>query len=142
MRIVSFGKMDWKLFEETVSGKAKIMEEQNQNQDLYHIDFMRTLWQNTYRGTVFDSMDRYVATIRMLLGVPIPREELPENAPVVAPLVTVLIEDTILTPLEIIDFETILSKLILQKASSQDFRPDRCMFFYPSPADAAQSTEK
>ena len=24
------------------------------NQDPYHIDLMRTLWENTYRGTVFD----------------------------------------------------------------------------------------
>lgn len=114
-------------------------QNQNQNQDMYHIDFMRTLWQNTYRGTVFDYMDRYVATIRMLLGVPIPREELPENAPVVAPLVTVLVEDTILAPVDIIDFETVMSRLIIQKATSPDFRPDRCMFFYPSPADSAEN---
>ena len=34
------------------------------NQDPYHIDLMRTLWENTYRGTVFDYKEQYVATIR------------------------------------------------------------------------------
>lgn len=114
-------------------------ETQNQNQEMYHIDFMRTLWQNTYRGTVFDYMDRYIATIRMIFGVPIDREELPENAPVVAPLITVLVEDTILEPVDIIDFETVMSRLIVKKASSAEFRPDRCMFFYPSPAEALEN---
>ena len=33
------------------------------NQDPYHIDLMRTLWENTYRGTVFDYKEQYVATI-------------------------------------------------------------------------------
>ena len=38
------------------------------NQDPYHIDLMRTLWENTYRGTVFDYKEQYVATIRLILS--------------------------------------------------------------------------
>lgn len=110
------------------------MAEEN-SQEMYHIDFMRTLWENTYRGTIFDAMDNYVATIRMILGIPLDREQLPENAPEVAPLVTVLVEDTILTPKDVLDFETVISRVIIKKASSEYFHPDRCMFFYPSPAD-------
>lgn len=107
-----------------------------EQQDLYHIDFMRTLWENTYRGTVFDCTDRYVATIRMIFGIPIDREKLPANAPEVAPLVTVLVEDTILTPKDVLDFESVMSKIIVKKASSEYFHPDRCVFFYPSPSES------
>ena len=66
------------------------------NQDPYHIDLMRTLWENTYRGTVFDYKEQYVATIRLILSIPLDRSEVPENAPKVNPSVIVLIEDTIL----------------------------------------------
>lgn len=110
-----------------------------EQQELYHIDFMRTLWENTYRGTIFDCMNHYVATIRMVLSIPLDREELPENAPEVAPLIIVLVEDTILTPKDILDFETVMSRLIVKKASSEYFHPDRCMFFYPSPAESFEA---
>ena len=75
------------------------------NQDPYHIDLMRTLWENTYRGTVFDYKEQYVATIRLILSIPLDRSEVPENAPKVNPSVIVLIEDTILSPLEVVEFE-------------------------------------
>lgn len=45
------------------------------NQDPYHIDLMRTLWENTYRGTVFDYKEQYVATIRLILSIPLDRSE-------------------------------------------------------------------
>ena len=57
------------------------------NQDPYHIDLMRTLWENTYRGTVFDYKEQYVATIRLILSIPLDRSEVPENAPKVNPSV-------------------------------------------------------
>ena len=62
------------------------------NQDPYHIDLMRTLWENTYRGTVFDYKEQYVATIRLILSIPLDRSEVPENAPEVNPSVIVLID--------------------------------------------------
>lgn len=85
------------------------------NQDPYHIDLMRTLWENTYRGTVFDYKEQYVATIRLILSIPLDRSEVPENAPEVNPSVIVLIEDTILSPLEVVEFEQIMSKIITKK---------------------------
>ena len=48
------------------------------NQDPYHIDLMRTLWENTYRGTVFDYKEQYVATIRLILSIPLDRSEIPQ----------------------------------------------------------------
>lgn len=108
------------------------------NQDPYHIDLMRTLWENTYRGTVFDYKEQYVATIRLILSIPLDRSEVPENAPKVNPSVIVLIEDTILSPLEVVEFEQIMSKIITKKVSSEYFQPDRIMYFYPSPSDGAE----
>lgn len=103
--------------------------------DPYRVDLMRTLWENTYRGTIFDDKDQYVATIRIILSIPLDRSEVPDNAPVVAPVVIVLVEDTTITPLQIVDFEQTLSQIIIKKVMSEYFRPDRIMFFYPSPTD-------
>ena len=112
------------------------------NQDPYHIDLMRTLWENTYRGTVFDYKEQYVATIRLILSIPLDRSEVPENAPKVNPSVIVLIEDTILSPLEVVEFEQIMSKIITKKVSSEYFQPERIMYFYPSPSDDAETANR
>lgn len=112
------------------------------NQDPYHIDLMRTLWENTYRGTVFDYKEQYVATIRLILSIPLDRSEVPENAPKVNPSVIVLIEDTILSPLEVVEFEQIMSKIITKKVSSEYFQPDRIMYFYLSPSDGAETANR
>lgn len=112
------------------------------NQDPYHIDLMRTLWENTYRGTVFDYKEQYVATIRLILSIPLDRSEVPENAPEVNPSVIVLIEDTILSPLEVVEFEQIMSKIITKKVSSEYFQPDHIMYFYPSPSDGAETANR
>ena len=112
------------------------------NQDPYHIDLMRTLWENTYRGTVFDYKEQYVATIRLILSIPLDRSEVPENAPEVNPSVIVLIEDTILSPLEVVEFEQIMSKIITKKVSSEYFQPDRIMYFYTSPSDGAETANR
>ena len=112
------------------------------NQDPYHIDLMRTLWENTYRGTVFDYKEQYVATIRLILSIPLDRSEVPENAPEVNPSVIVLIEDTILSPLEVVEFEQIMSKIITKKVSSEYFQPDRIMYSYPSPSDGAETANR
>lgn len=112
------------------------------NQDPYHIDLMRTLWENTYRGTVFDYKEQYVATIRLILSIPLDRSEVPENAPKVNPSVIVLIEDTILSPLEVVEFEQIMSKIITKKVSSEYFQPDRIMYFYPNPSDGAETANR
>lgn len=112
------------------------------NQDPYHIDLMRTLWENTYRGTVFNYKEQYVATIRLILSIPLDRSEVPENAPKVNPSVIVLIEDTILSPLEVVEFEQIMSKIITKKVSSEYFQPDRIMYFYPSPSDGTETANR
>ena len=118
------------------------MAEEQQNQDLYHIDLMRTLWENTYRGTVFDYKEQYVATVRIIFSIPLDRSEVPENAPKVNPVIIVLVEDTILSPLEIVDFEQAMTPILAKRLTSNSFFPDRIMYFYPSPVDGAEIKDK
>ena len=112
------------------------------NQDPYRIDLMRTLWENTFRGTVFDYKDQYVATIRIVLSIPLDRSEVPENAPEVGPMILVLVEDTIISPLEVVDFETAMSQVVAKRISGPGFRPERILFFYPSPPEGAETNVK
>ena len=118
------------------------MAEEQQNQDLYHIDLMRTLWENTYRGTVFDYKEQYIATVRIIFSIPLGRSEVPENAPKVNPVIIVLVEDTILSPLEIVDFEQAMTPILAKRLTSDAFFPDRIMYFYPSPVDGAETKDK
>ena len=115
------------------------MAEEQQNQDVYHIDLMRTLSENTYRGTVFNYKDQYVATVRLIFSIPLDRSEVPENAPEVNPVIIVLVEDTALSPLEIVDFEQAMTPILAKRLTSEDFQPDRIMSFYPRPAEGAET---
>ena len=105
------------------------MAEEQQNQDVYHIDLMRTLWENTYRGTVFNYKDQYVATVRLIFSIPLDRSEVPENAPEVNPVIIVLVEDTALSPLEIVDFEQAMTPILAKRLTSEYFQPDRILKF-------------
>lgn len=51
----------------------------DEQQELYHVTLMRTLWENMYSGTVFDALDHYVARIRLVLGVPLDRASFPKT---------------------------------------------------------------
>ena len=46
-----------------------------EKQDPYRIEMMRTLWENNFRGTIFDYRDSYVATVRLIFSIPLDREE-------------------------------------------------------------------
>ncbi len=115
------------------------MEEKLENQDPYRIDLMRTLWENTYRGTIFDYKEQYVATVRLVFSIPLDRSEVPENAPEVNPMVIALVEDTTLSPIQVIDFEQAMTPILVKKLSSEYFQPDRILYFYPSPAEGAET---
>lgn len=112
---------------------------EQENKDMYHIQLMRTLWENTYRGRIYDYRDAYIATVRIIFSIPLDRSEVPENAPVVNPMVVVLVEDTVLSPIQVVDFETALTPILAKKLANTAFRPDRIVYFYPSPADGAET---
>ncbi|HBK28036.1 MAG TPA: hypothetical protein DDY92_05780 [Dialister sp.] len=116
-------------------------EEKLENQDPYRIDLMRTLWENTYRGTIFDYKEQYVATVRLIFSIPLDRSEVPDNAPEVNPMVIVLVEDTTLSPIQVVDFEQAMTPILAKKLANKYFQPDRIMYFYPSPADGAETNQ-
>ncbi len=101
----------------------------------YQLDLMRTLWDRTYRATIFNERDEYVATIRIILGVPLPAEQIPDNAPEVHDYLTVLVEDTVIKPEDIIAFEESVSQTLIAKSTSDTFQPTHTLFFYPSPSE-------
>lgn len=114
------------------------MQEEKQP-DLYRIDLMRTLWENTFRGTIFNYKEQYVATVRLIFSIPLDRSEVPANAPEVNPAIIVLVEDTILSPIEIVDFEQAMTPILAKRIANKYFQPDRIMYFYPSPVDGAET---
>lgn len=111
------------------------MENQEQQKEKFEVNLKRTLWNHTYRGTVCNDMDQYLATIRVILGIPMDRDQVPENAPTVYEYITVLVEDAALEAEQIIDFESTLAPILMKKISGPAFRPQHCFFFYPSPND-------
>lgn len=101
----------------------------------YKLDLMRTLWDRTYRATVFNERDEYVATIRIILGIPLSSDQVPEGAPEVHDYLIVLVEDTVIHPEDIIAFEDSLSRTLIAKSTSETFHPAHSLFFYPSPSE-------
>lgn len=97
------------------------------------IALARTLWVNTYRGKVTDECGEYVATLRIIPGLPLDRCEVPEDAPEVQPYISVLVEDATITVEEMVPFETKVADTLLFQLRDQNFKPELCQFFYPSP---------
>ena len=109
-----------------------------EKQDPYRIEMMRTLWENNFRGTIFDYRDSYVATVRLIFSIPLDREEVPENAPVVDPMIFVLVEDTVLKPMEVVAFEEAMTPILAKKLPSNVFTPVRSFYYYPTRPARAQ----
>lgn len=101
----------------------------------YRIQVTRTLWHNTYRGKVTDEAGDYIATVTIILGIPLDRSEVPDNAPEVAPYLTVQVEEAIMDEDALISFEAGLSDLLLAQLQGEYFKPEYCHFTYPSPAE-------
>lgn len=96
------------------------------------IKLMATLWENTYRVMVEDPESNYIATVRVIVNLPLDKELLPENAPSVEAQLLALVEDSILSSSEIISFETTFSALLREKFQ---YQIPNVFFFYPSPED-------
>jgi hypothetical protein len=97
------------------------------------VQMARTLWFNTYRCKVTDALDNYIATLRITPIVPLDRSEVPEDAPTVVPFITVLVEDATFGDDEMVKFEIRLSEILIEELKNDNFVPEFCQFFYPSP---------
>ncbi|MCX7780582.1 MAG: hypothetical protein N2491_06665 [Negativicutes bacterium] len=97
------------------------------------VKLTRTLWFNIYRGKVTDQDGNYIASIRIIPTVPLDRDEVPPDAPEAVPCLTVLVDDGIVTTDDLISFESSLAPILLAKFQREDFKPEYCHYFYPSP---------
>lgn len=97
------------------------------------VKLSRTLWFNIFRGKVTAEGGEYIASVRIIPTVPLDREELPPDAPEAVPCLTVLVDDGIITADDLVSFEAKLAPLLLAKFEREDFKPELCQYFYPSP---------
>ena len=135
--LMGYNESRYRMFQRKHTRRSTM--EDLEKQDPYRIEMMRTLWENNFRGTIFDYRDSYVATVRLIFSIPLDREEVPENAPVVDPMIFVLVEDTVLKPIEVVAFEEAMTPILAKKLASNVFTPDRIVYFYPSPAEGAET---
>lgn len=103
----------------------------------FDVNLLNTLWQNTYRASVKNQNEEYVATLRLIVNLPKDRHEVPENAPEVPAQLYVLVEDATLTSEDIIEFETSMSQILMEKFKHSI---PQVFFFYPSPEDMLSKT--
>lgn len=101
------------------------------------LKMMATLWENTYRVAVEDGHQQYLATVRVVVNIPLSPEQRPENAPNVEPQLFALVEDSTLTAKDIISFESTFSALLREKFK---YQIDHVFFYYPSPEDMLSQT--
>ena len=94
----------------------------------------KTLWFNTYRGVFKDAAGQYVATIRIIPGIPLDRDEVPADAPEARPYLIVIVEDAAVPLTQLVSFESSVTDSLLQTLSRETFRPEFVQFFYPTPA--------
>lgn len=99
----------------------------------WSIRLARMLWINMYRAQVLDAAGEYLATLRLIPAIPLDREEVPDDAPEVAPYLLVLVEDAVFSPEEMVEAESGLAEMLMAKMAQPDFNPAHCQFAYPSP---------
>lgn len=94
----------------------------------------KTLWYNIYRGAVHGAAGEYVATLRIIPGMPLDRSIVPEDAPEARPYLIVIVEDATIELTDLVHFESAVTDSLLQTLSRETFRPEFIQFFYPTPS--------
>ena len=94
----------------------------------------KTLYHNLYRCRLEREDGTIAGIIQVMPGLPLPPEEMPENAPKVPPFLLVIVEDADITEKTLIDFEDQASAALLKRFATENVLPHHCQFFYTSPA--------
>lgn len=111
----------------------------------YTVRVTRTLYNNTYRGQLFDENEALIGHIRIIPGLPLDRSQVPEGAPEVPFFLLVIVDDADINKDNLIDFEEKASFCLLKRFSTETAAPQHCQFYYPSPAfvfEQADAVEK
>lgn len=100
----------------------------------YVIKITKTLYENMYRCIVTDSEDNTIGNLRVVPSMPLDKKLVPEGAPDVPPFLLVIVDDADINKDNLIDFEERASFSLLKKFSTENWVPQHCQFYYPSPA--------
>ena len=75
--------------------------------------------------------------MRIILGIPLERSEVPENAPEALPHLNIQVEEIFLDNAhDLLDFESFIADSLLAKFQTEQFIPKYCCFSYPGPAES------
>ncbi len=103
----------------------------------YSLHLSRTLWQNTYRCIITNEENEYIANILIILGIPLKRSEIPENAPEALPHLNVQVEEVLIDNVhDLLSFEGFIADSLLTKFQTEHFSPEYCSFSYPGPSES------
>lgn len=102
--------------------------------ETYSLKVAKTLWFNIYRGVITDASGEYVATVRIIPGLPLDRQEVPDDAPEARPYLIVIVEDAAIDLNDLVHFESSVTDSLLQTLSRDTFKPEFIQFFYPTPS--------
>ena len=94
----------------------------------------KTLWFNIYRGVISGAAGEYIATVRIIPGLPLDRAEVPEDAPEARPYLIAIIEDAQIDLKDLVNFESAVTDSLLVALSRETFKPEFIQFFYPTPS--------
>jgi len=100
----------------------------------YTLKVAKTLWFNIYRGSIQGPAGEYVATVRIIPGMPLDRDEVPVDAPEARPYLIVIVEDASVELSQLVQFESAVTDSLLQTLSRDTFKPEFIQFFYPTPS--------
>jgi hypothetical protein len=106
----------------------------------YTLKVAKTLWFNIYRGVIKDASGEYIATVRIIPGLPMDRQEVPADAPEARPYLIVIVEDATINLNELVPFESAVTETLLQTLSRETFKPEFIQFFYPTPSTEEPET--
>ena len=108
--------------------------------ETYTLKVAKTLWFNIYRGVISGAAGEYVATVRIIPGLPLEADEIPEDAPEARPYLIVIVEDASIDLTELVHFESAVTDALLQALSRETFKPEFIQFFYPTPSIDEEET--
>ncbi len=94
----------------------------------------KTLYHNTYRCVIADNDDNTIGLLRIVPGIPLEREQLPQDAPEVPFFLLVIVDDADINSDNLLNFEENVSVSLIERFSTETSKPKYCQFYYPSPA--------
>lgn len=100
----------------------------------YTLKVAKTLWVNIYRGEIQGAAGEYVATVRIIPGLPMDRDTVPVDAPEARPYLIVIVEDAAIELTQLVQFESAVTDSLLRTLSRETFKPEFIQFFYPTPS--------